>query len=230
MLNRRQFLTSAAAATFPDASMATPLSARPLKRRLNLGLSGLYYYTGFCPFLNWQKMAAMPTFVQDGAKKLSDKEALSAGYLDQETGEVSRPAPRDLISFTYLFYARPGAGNTAGGYDYSGMRWVVEWDGEAKCVVGGLTTGGTQSIDNDRGRGDFTFGHNPGNTWLTFTITNRRRPPHNIRIYQGHYAKNVAAGEVFNPDWLSEIVLLESFFVLWTGCRPMVAKLETFET
>ena len=88
------------------------------------------------------------------------------------------------------------------------MEWTITWDGTATCIIGGGGVGrkvAPKSILNGGGRGTFRFGHNPGNTWATFTITNVNDPPRNIRIYQTRYAANIKSGEIFNPDWLAQI-------------------------
>ena len=209
MLNRRQLLlASATGIALTAQSPPENLNSQSVaggKRRLNLGLSGVAYYIGFCPFLNWQKMASTPVLNRSAKENISGRAAFDAGYFDPVTGEIANPAPPDLQKADCIFYAAPGGGNLAGGYNFSGMRWTIEWDGSAVCVINGLTRGGSQSINNKRAFGTFTFGENPGNTWTTFTITNRNDPPRNIRIYQSRYTANVAAGETFNPDWLAQI-------------------------
>ncbi len=209
MLNRRQLLLAGATGVVLTAQ--SPLekvedrAGNGGKRRLSLGLSGVAYYIGFCPFLNWQKMANTPVLSRRGKENIFGKAAFDAGYFNPDTGELANPALPDLQAVVCIFYAAPGGGYIAGGFDFSGMRWTIEWVGSAVCVINGLTRGGSQSINNAQRFGTFTFGTNPGNTWTTFTLTDRRDPPRNIRIYQSRYAANVAAGETFNPDWLSQI-------------------------
>ena len=211
MLSRRQVLSggagvllSAAAQAQVPQSVGGHVSAE--RGRLCLGLNGISYYAGFSPFLNWWKVAKSYDVARHSGADLSGKAVFDAGiYLDPVTGEIARPAPADLRSFTRLFYASPGPGNTIGGYDFSGMEWTIKWEGAASCIIGGLTKGGSQSILSGAGGGTFKFGKDPGNTWATFTIINANDPPRNIRIYQSRYAANVEAGETFNPDWLAQI-------------------------
>jgi hypothetical protein len=213
MLSRREFLLSGAAGIgFVPSAQAQNNKARATATvtrtsgRLSLGLTGPTYYSGFCPFLNWQKVASAVLITRKVGGDLSGRSVFDAGiYLDPETGELVSPAPDDLLTISSLFYASPGEGNVAGGYDFSGMEWTIKWDGAARCTINGLTKGGTQAINNDARSGTFKFGVSPGNTWATFTITNPKDPPRNIRICQTRYAANIAAGETFNPDWLAQI-------------------------
>jgi hypothetical protein len=207
MLNRRQLLVSGGVGVaLSTASWGQVSKAASRPGRLSLGLHGPTYYSGFCPFLNWQKVAGDYSLVLAGGRGVSGKAAFDAGiYLNSETGEIANPAPPDLLSFSRIFYARPGQGNLAGGYDFSGMKWTIKWDGSGTCFVGGLTKGGSQSIDKAARSCAFRFGAEPGNTWVSFTVTDHSDPPRNIRIYQSQYEANMAAGELFNPDWLAQI-------------------------
>ena len=90
--------------------------------RLSLGLSGLAYWIGFCPLLNWQKMASPYDVTRSIGGKLSGKAAFDGGYVNSASGEIANPVPSDAIAFTREFYASPGIGNTAGGYDFSRRR------------------------------------------------------------------------------------------------------------
>jgi hypothetical protein len=174
--------------------------------RLCLGLASIARFNGFSQVLNWWKVAGAFDVDRTAGANLVGKDAWDAGYFDLETGEILAPVPADVVSFSRMFYAAPGAGNLAAGHDYSGMQWTVKWDGRgANLTFAGLTSGSSSSIDNANGTATCTFGSNPGNTTVTFTITNANDPPTNIRIYQTMYASNVNAGEVFNPDWIAEI-------------------------
>lgn len=218
MLNRRQLLVIGGIGVgLRTAAWGGKRTPRP--GRLSLGLHGPSYYSGFCPFLNWQKVAGEYEIVTRYGT-VSGKDALDAGlYLDRETGEIANPAPADLIRFSRIFYAPPLKGNFAAGSDFSGMKWTIKWDGSGTCAIsGGVANGGSQQINSVARSGTFRFGANPGNTVATFTITDPKDPPRNIRIYQSRYEANIAAGELFNPDWLAQI---SSFGVLrfmdWMG-------------
>jgi hypothetical protein len=206
MLNRRQLLVSGgmgvALCTAGRGQISKPASQ---PGRLSLGLHGPTYYSGFCPFLNWQKVAGDYN-IATRRGNVSGKAAFDVGvYLNPETGEIANPAPPDLLRFIRIFYAPSPQRNLVAGNDFSGMQWTIKWDGSGTCVINGLSNGGSQSINNAARSGTFRFGVNPGNTLATFTITDPRDPPRNIRIYQSQYEANMAAGELFNPDWLAQI-------------------------
>lgn len=211
MPNRRQVLLSGvASAAFAAAANAEDSPDRGAAGtnatgRLCLGLCGLGPNIGFCPFLNWQKMAGAYDLTRRSGGKISGKAVFDGGYVDVHTGEIANPVPADAIAFTRLFFAPSGAADIAGGYDFSGELWSIEWDGGGDCTIGGLGGDGSQSIDNKSRSGRFRFGTLPGNAWATFTVTDVHDPPRNIRIYQARYASNVAAGQTFNPDWLAQI-------------------------
>lgn len=170
---------------------------------LLLGLTGLDYYIGFSPFLNWWKIGRYIEIESSISGVVSGINVWNAGiYLDPTSGEILTPAPNDLVSLTRIFYALPGAGNIQAGYDTNGLEWTIKWDGTATVTIGGLSN---EVIDNEAGVGTFTFGSGQGNVWATFTITDPDDPPRNIRIYQTRYESNVDAGEIFNPDWLAEV-------------------------
>jgi hypothetical protein len=177
----------------------------PPSNKIILGLTGPSYYFGFNPFLNWWKTAQQPTISRTNGGDLSGKALWDAGvYLSRDTGEIVSPAPADLLGIKSVFFARTNALQVEAGCDYSGEPWIVEWDGSASGRIDFLTLGGTQSNVGSN-KITFTMGKNPGNTQLTLILKNRADPPRNIRIYQQRYASNLAAGEKFNPDWLSVI-------------------------
>jgi hypothetical protein len=209
MPNRRQILLSGVACitqattTQAQSQKFSETSSAGKTRRLTLGLSGFAYYIGFCPVLNWQKMAGEYQIARSIGGNISGKAVFDGGYVDSISGEIVNPVPSDAVAFTRMFYAAPGEGNIAGGYDFSGEHWTIKWDGTGHCAIGGGCVA-SQLIDNDAGSGTFSF-KSAGNAWTTFTITNIHDPPRNIRIYQTRYASNIVAGEKFNPDWLAQI-------------------------
>ena len=169
--------------------------------RLALGLAGMAYYLGFCPFLNWYKMGGEYDIVLKTGGVVSGKAVFDGGYADKNTGEIVNPVPPDVAAFSRIFYASPDVV----GQNLSHEQWVIEWDGTGICQIGGLTSGGSQNIRPLARSSTFRFGKNPGNTWVTFKITNPTDPPRNVRIHQTRYLPNVANGETFNPDWLAQV-------------------------
>lgn len=224
MPNRRQLLLSGTASAVSIA-LATSAQAglskgnavlAPRERRVSLGLCGPAYWNGFCPFLNWQKMAGAYEVTLKNGGKISGKAVFSGGYADKASGEIAKPVPIGATAYTRVFFA--SAPTPTSEHGFSDESWAIKWEGTGLCTIGGLGADGTQSIDNASRSGTFRFGKRPGNIWTTFTITNINDPPRNIRIYQTRYASNVAAGQTFNPDWLGQI---QNFGILrfmdWMG-------------
>src|SRR5215468_7396662 len=122
MLNRRQLLVSGGVGVALSTAGWGQIHKVALpSRRLSLDLNGLSYWYGFCPFLNWQKTADVPNLELTDGRNPWGKAAFDAGvYINPETGEIANPVPPDLLRFHRIFYARPGQGNFAGGYDFAG--------------------------------------------------------------------------------------------------------------
>lgn len=175
-------------------------------KRLSIGLYGPTYFGGFSPFLNWWKTGAPPTVTRTAGGNLTGKAIWDAGgYLDPATGEIVNPAPADLTGIIRIFSTPVVSLQYLPNCKFDGESWIAEWDGSATVAAGGaIGTGATQTLVTAN-KLAFTFGTNPGNAQLTFTITNRNDPPRNIRVYQARFATNVANGEKFNPDWVAQI-------------------------
>jgi hypothetical protein len=183
-----------------------------------LGLCGPTYYSGFSPFLNWWKCASQPIISRTAGGDLTGKAIWDAGKcLSPISGEIINPAPADLVSIKRIFFAPPNDYQVLAGCDYSGEPWVAEWDGSATGRIDFLTTGGRQSAVGAN-KIVFQMGSRPGNTQFTLTLKDRNNPPRNIRIYQQRYATNVAAGEMFNPDWLTVIKKFETIRLMDWQC------------
>jgi len=210
------FMTSAKAAPVPLKAPSS--TAAPTSQAVLLGLCGPTYYNGFSPFLNWWKTAAPPTIARTSGD-LTGKAIWDAGsYLSPATGEIISPAPADLVNIRRIFFAPPSNSNqVAAGCDYSGEKWIAEWDGSAIGYIDFLTTGGTQTQVGSN-KITFQMGTRPGTTQLKLTLKDRNNPPRNIRIYQQRYATNVIAGETFNPDWLGTIKSFDTLRLMDWQC------------
>ena len=205
LISAAGFVSSAKATPLPVAAPKTATAAAAALKPVTLGLCGPTYYNGFSPFLNWWKTANIPTIARTSGD-LAGAAVWDAGiYLSPITGEISTPAPADLVNIRRIFFAAPPSNiQVDAGCDYSGEKWIAEWDGSAVGYIDFLTPGGTQTPVGSN-KITFQMGTRPGNTQLRLTLKDRNSPPRNIRIYQQRYSANVAAGETFNPDWLGNL-------------------------
>lgn len=172
---------------------------------LLLGLSQPTYYGGFSPFLNWWKQAGPLQLTFKDGRTLAGREAWEAGnYLKRETGELNTPVSSDLTSFSRIFFTNAHPFQKQIGCDYSGEEFCVTWEGEANVRIDFLTVG---AVIRRPGRNQviFKMGSNPGNTSVTFDVTDVNNPPRAIKLYQMRYARNVLNGELYNPDWIAAV-------------------------
>jgi hypothetical protein len=209
-LSRREFLLSSASSSAValgtrNWNVSIAYSPSSSRGRLLLGLSGVVYFNGFNPFLNWWKTASAPTISRSSGNELSGQQIWDAGgYLDPSSGEIMNPAPPDLLSISRAFYKSTNSFQVAAGCSYAGEEWTVTWDGSADGLIDFATGAGAQEIVG-RNRIEFKTGEDPDKVALVLTLTNRNDPPRNVRIFQNRYLQNVVNGERFNPDWLGEV-------------------------
>jgi hypothetical protein len=187
---------------------------------ITLGLNGPTYFGTFSPFLNWLKQANPPSITRSAGGSLASQALWDAGgYLDPATGELMNPMPSDVLTYTRLFYTAYSYPTVTGiqSPSMAGETFVAKWDGSATGNVDFLTSGSSQN-KTVPGQITFTQGTTDGTMQLTLTPTNVNDPPRNIRVYQSSYAANVAAGEIFNPDWLAELKQFKTLrFMDWGG-------------
>ncbi len=190
----------AAATLKPTALWAA--SPRP-DGRINLGLNGIAYYALTFPFINVWKCAGQIEITAGKTvyKSLVTPGAMHSawdGFLDSD-GELISPLPFN-VSMTRVFYAPPVDGLPAG-YSRIGHRWVLKWDGAAR----GVSIPATGSMTRRDNRVLFSWSSDTTNMWVTFADIDRHNPPRNIRLCELRHEERLDAGEIFNPDWLSEV-------------------------
>jgi len=170
------------------------------------GLVGPTEYNGFSPFLNWYKSAQEPTITRSAGGSLTGKAIWDAGtYLDTATGDFLSSVPSGTLTLRTTFWVRVRRDEqVAAGCDYTGEKFIAEWDGSATASWAGGGTGAVDANINSN-KQSIVFGSSPDICILILTLTDINDPPRNIRIYQDRYASNVANGERFNPDWLAVI-------------------------
>ncbi len=179
-----------------------------------LNLTSPSYFQGFNPFLNWWKTGSSMTLVSSINGTLTGQAIWDNGtYFSASTGDLKNPVPADVTSINRLFFTPVNWPQ----YQYEGtsfnnfanQQWDVKWDGCATptvAVSGTLGSGGSSSFGSNSGT--VTLGSSGySNIGLTFTLTAPcyTNPPINVRVSQHQYAANVAAGQVWNPDWINDV-------------------------
>jgi hypothetical protein len=171
---------------------------------INLGLSGITYYSFFSPFMNvWNCANAIQVVAggRDYWANVTPGAGNSAwdGFLNSE-GELVNPLPANVSAMMRLFYGSTADGPPEG-YNRIGEQWVLKWEGAARNV----TISGASSSNRVGNRIAWVWGTNTSNMWVTFMGMDRNNPPHNIRLCEARYERRLDAGEKFNPDWLAKV-------------------------
>lgn len=203
-------------------------SADPNARRMQIGLTPVQYYTGFCPFLNWAKAASAPSvFATTGnvvnSTMWTTGNPSGAPYFDAVTGDVALPFNTTMTSFSRLFFQGNGnaqvrAAILAAGGDYAAVTMIAD------CAVGwtlritSLGAGGSVSSGQDTREVTFTIGNGSDaapivRAFAVGTPTNAA----GIRIYKQQYQSNINNGEIFDPSWKVLMAPFASFRTMdWT--------------
>lgn len=187
-----------------------------------LNLSNATYFNGINPQLNWWTSGdSRITIVSTVNGTLVGQQiwdcptscSTPTTYLDSSTGELVTPVPSDVTSIergwfaTVPFPQYQYEGTAFAGF--AGQVWKTTWTGCASPTLtngGSLGTGGSLSVGSNTAT--ITFGSSGfSNVTNKFTMTTacRADPPKNIKVYQNEYATNVAAGQFWNPDFISAI-------------------------
>ena len=115
-------------------------------------------------------------------------------------GELINPLPSDATHYGRLFETHSINILTTYTGRY-GEEWVLKFDGVATSVASGLT--GAVRVGN---RITGTWPANQSNKQISFTGIDHNNPPTNVRFCPAVWESRLDAGELFNPDWLAEIV------------------------
>ena len=208
VLSRRTLLTSVSSVLFPRVTGSNlPASAAGQTvalGRINLGLQGITHYSLVYPFLNVWKCAAAVQVIAGDISFLSTATPgtpFSAwGRFLDSNGELIDPVPTNVTRLTRIFYAPPING-LPDGYNRAGERWVLKWDGTARNIA----IDGATSIARTGNRIEWVWTSNTRNMWVSFFDPMRDDPPRNIRLCETRLEDRLDAGEVFNPEWLSNV-------------------------
>ncbi|SEB49564.1 hypothetical protein [Rhodobacter sp. 24-YEA-8] len=197
-LTRRAFGRTVAGAV--SGAMAVPLLpgiawAEARARGLGMGLLGGRDWSPEQPFLDVMKSARDWIGHQPGQWGGQEHDALAAaGVLDDQGWPRRIPEGLDAIGTVLLTDMPPGARDLAG-------RYLVTWGGTGDVAVGGLA----RNPRRDGSRIIFDFTPGPGLVDLRITASDPADPVRDIRVLREDREALMAAGEVFNPDFLARL-------------------------
>lgn len=234
MISRRKLLLASSALMVcgPALTQTTLFSGAPSSKSnggMLMGLAALSNFSNNNPFLNWWKTgtaievhSSLNGIVVGQAAWNAVGTASPGGgtsYFNPATGDLNNPCPSD-VNFIARGFFTPGSLAFIGGQPsttlgpggtpwWYGQVFKVTWTGTSVPTIPGsvsLGTGGTFVV-NSANSATLTLGTGTSiqNVAIDFPIGNVNDPPQNIYVSQSQYAANVAAGQVFNPDWIAEV-------------------------
>ncbi len=189
-----------------EAQPATDMIAAPVaptrpaltaitNRNLSLGLAGIADWSAQQPFLNVMK-TARPWIGhkpgQWGGWEFADLQV--AGHVDAHGWPQSIPAGAAGLSTLVLTDLPTSAGGVAG-------RYVLTWTGKGDLRLEG------RAARQDQAPGRITFDYipGPGSVIVTLTALDSADPIRDLVLVRADRAAALAAGQVFNPDWLARL-------------------------
>ena len=180
----------------PAPETLDPASFTPVTNpNLAIGLNGLADWTVQQPFLNVMKTAREWTgHLPDQFGGWNHARLAAAGALDANGWPLFIPPELTGISALMLTDLPPEAAGVAGTY-------VVTWQGRGTLTLEGRA----QDVVMAEGQARFTFTPGDGTVSLTLRATDRDDPIRNIVVVREDRMGLLAAGQIFNPDWLARI-------------------------
>ncbi|MBL4929636.1 hypothetical protein [Fuscibacter oryzae] len=162
---------------------------------LALGLAGVNDWTVQQPFLDIMKTARPWVGHLPGQWGGWSHDDLAAkGYLDANGWPKALPSEVTGITTLILTDLPDTAGGVAG-------RYVLTWQGDGTLKVDGRA----RIASATPGRILFDYSPGEGAVLLTITATEPANPIRNIRVVREDREGLLAAGQIFNPDWLARI-------------------------
>lgn len=185
-----------AAALQPAPPPAFPPAFPPVTNpNLGLGLAGVNDWSPQQPFLNVMKTARPWVGHLPGQWGGWDHDRLAAeGWLDADGWPTAIPPELTGITTLILTDLAPDAGGVAGRYD-------LTYAGTGTLIVEGRAT----DLQTAPGRISFDYTPGEGAVMITLTETSPTVPIRDITVVRADRADALAAGEIFNPDWLARI-------------------------
>ena len=162
---------------------------------LAIGLAGVTDWTVQQPFLDVMK-TARPWIGHLGEPwgGMEDADLRAAGVLDPDGWPLRLPEGVSGISTLILTDLPEDAGGVAG-------RYVLRHLGKGELRVEGRAA----IVSSTPGEVVFDYTPGPGSVLLTIAATDPADPIRGIVVVRADRAAALAAGEVFNPDWLARI-------------------------
>jgi hypothetical protein len=162
---------------------------------LALGLAGVNDWTVQQPLLDIMKTARPWVGHLPGQWGGWSHDDLAAkGYLDANGWPKALPPELTGITTLILTDLPDAAGGVAG-------RYVLTWQGDGTLKVDGRA----RIASATPGRILFDYSPGEGAVLLTITATEPANPIRNIRVVREDREGLLAAGQIFNPDWLARI-------------------------
>ena len=172
-----------------------PVFEKIANPKLALGLAGVNDWSVQQPFLNLMKTARPWTgHLGDQWGGMEEEDLRAAGVLDAEGWPLRLPEGVSGLSTLILTDLPEGAGGVAG-------RYLLTWQGKGELRVEGRA----QVVSRTEGEVVFDYTPGPGAVILTIAATDPADPIRSIVAVRADRAAALAAGEVFNPDWLARI-------------------------
>jgi hypothetical protein len=231
MISRRDFVHAgcslAAASLVPNLESAKAAGAEIGKAaptgKINLGLTGPVEYSNCFAFINLWKSAKPEIFFQNGATRYSA--SIPKGVVDQYgthsaypfyadvNGEIVAPLPAGTSAISRILWINGSLVPP----QLAGQQFTVDWTGGKGWKVNVVASGGSLGPLRGSSFSPFTF------TWpstlaeatlvyISISPGSLIDPPRNIRIYKTRFAvggatgaARLAAGEVVDPDYLSQL-------------------------
>ena len=181
----------------PAGWVAPPVPAfdRIANPKLALGLAGVNDWSVQQPFLDLMKTARPWTgHLGDQWGGMEEADLRAAGVLDAEGWPLRLPGGVSGLSTLILTDLPEEAGGVAG-------RYVLTWQGKGELRVEGRA----QVVSRTAGEVVFDYTPGPGAVILTIAATDAADPIRAIVAVRADRAAALAAGGIFNPDWLARI-------------------------
>lgn len=173
----------------------TPAFTPITNPNLSLGLAGVNDWSVQQPFLDVMKTARPWVGHLPGQWGGWGHEDLAAkGYLDTNGWPKSLPPDLPGLSTLILTDLPEDASGLAG-------RYVLTWQGKGTLAVEGRA----KLAKAETGRILFDYTPGEGAVMLTLTAIDPDDPIRNIVVVREDRAAALAAGQIFNPDWLARI-------------------------